>query len=52
MDNKINVTQKLLKVVRHRKTPVIVNKQEDGYKRNRKVSRSLSYESYPYDSDD
>jgi len=52
MDNKINVTQKLLKIVKHRKTPVVVNKQENGYKKNRKVSRSLAYESYSYDSDE
>ena len=52
MENKINVTKKLLKIVKRRKTSIIFNKQEDGYKRNRNVSRSLSYESYSYDSND
>ncbi len=52
MDNKINVTQKLHKIVKHRKTPVVVNKQEESYSRRRMTSRGLSYESYSYDSDD
>jgi len=52
MDNKINVTQKLLKIAKNRKTPVVVNKQENSYVRNRRSIRSLSYESYSYDSDD
>ncbi len=52
MDNTINVTQKLLKLVKHRKTPLIVDKQKNGYNKNRQVSRSLSYESYSFDSND
>ncbi len=52
MDSKINITQKLLKIVKNRKTLLVVNKQESGYNRNRKVIRSLSYESYPNDSED
>ena len=52
MDDKINFTQKLLKIVINRKTPIVVNKQENSYKRNRGSIRDLSYESYSYDSDD
>ena len=52
MDDKVNVTQKLHKIVKHRKTPLVVNKQEDSYLRRRTVSRSLSFDSYSYDSDD
>ena len=52
MDNKINTTQKLLKIVKNRKTPVVINKQENSYIKNRRVSRSLSYESYSYDYDE
>jgi len=52
MNNTIDVTQKLLKIVKHRKTPIVVNKQENGYKKNRNVGRNLSYESYSYDSND
>ena len=52
MENTINVTQKLLKIVKNRKTPIVVNKQESGYKRNRKMSGSLAHESYSYDSDE
>jgi hypothetical protein len=52
MDNKINATQKLLKIVKNRKTPVVINKQENSYVRNRRITRSLSYESYSYDSND
>lgn len=37
MDRKINITQKLLKIVKNRKTLLVVNKQESGYNRNRKV---------------
>jgi len=51
MNNTIDVTQKLLKIVKQRKTPVLVNKQENGYKKNRNVSKSLAYESYSSDSD-
>jgi hypothetical protein len=52
MDNKINATQKLLKMVKNRKTPLVVNKQENSYVRNRRIIKNLSYESYSYDSDD
>lgn len=52
MDKKIKVTQKLLKIVKNRKTPVVVNKQENSYLRNRRVIRNLSYGCYSYDSDD
>lgn len=52
MENTINVTQKLLKIVKHRKTPIVVNKQESGYKRNRKMSGNLAHESYSYNPDE
>ena len=52
MDDKINATQKLLEIIKKRKTPLVINKQEKSYARNRRVSTSLSYESYSYDSDD
>ena len=52
MDNKINATQKLLKMVKNRKTPLVVNKQENSYVRNRRIIKNLSYERYSYDSDD
>ena len=52
MVKEINITQKLLKIVENRKTPVIVNKQENSYIRNRKGIRSLAYESYSHDLDD
>lgn len=46
MHNVINITQKLLKIVKDRKTPIIINKQESGYKRNKNTVRNLSPESY------
>jgi len=52
MDNKINATQKLLEIVKNRKTPVVVYKQENSFVRNRRISGNLSYESYSFDSDD
>lgn len=52
MDNKINHTQKLLEIVKNRKTPVVVNKQENSFIKNRRICRSLSYESYSFNSDD
>jgi hypothetical protein len=48
MDNKVNVTKKLMKIVKHRKTPLVITKQEDNYNRTRKISGNLSYESYSY----
>lgn len=51
MDGKIDVTQKLNEIVKGRKTPLIVNKQENGYKLIRKT-RSLSVESFSYDSNE
>ena len=51
MDGKMGVTQKLNEIVKYRKTPLIVNKQENGYKIIRKT-RSLSIESYSYYSNE
>jgi ribosomal protein S24E len=52
MDKTINVTKKLLKIVKQRKTPLVVNKQDNSYKKNRSVGKNLSYESYSNDSND
>jgi len=52
MENKTNFTHKLLKIVKHRKTPLVINKQENSYSRKKMASRGLSHESYSYDSDD
>lgn len=52
MDNKVNITEKLLEIVKHRKIQVVVNKQEGSYKRNKKSARNLTYDNYSMDSDD
>lgn len=52
MDNSINFTQKLQEIIKNRKTSLIINKQEKGYKRNRNIIRNLSHESYSYESVD
>jgi len=52
MDKTIDVTQKLLKIVKQRKTPLVITKQENSYKKNKNVSKNLSYDSYSYDSND
>ncbi len=51
MDGKMGVTQKLNEIVKNRKTPLIINKQENSYKIIRK-SRSLSIESFSYNFDE
>lgn len=48
MVEKIDSTQKLIKIVKHRKTPVVVNKQENNYKRSKNSGKGLAYESYSY----
>ena len=52
MNDKINITKKLLNIVKNRKTPIVVIKQESGYNRNKNVGKSLSYESYSNDSEE
>jgi len=52
MDDKINITQKLQKIVKQRKTPIVVKKQEHGYKPTRTTSGSLASESYSYSSEE
>jgi hypothetical protein len=52
MDDKINITKKLLNIVKNRKTPIVVSKQESGYNRDKKVGKSLSYDSYSGDSEE
>lgn len=46
MENRNKVTEKLLKIVQNRKTKIVINKQESGYKRNRKMSGNLAHDSY------
>jgi hypothetical protein len=52
LDNKINITEKLLEIVKHRKIQVVVNKQEGSYKRNKKSDHNLAHDNYSVDSDD
>ena len=52
MGKEINITQKLLRIVENRKTPVIINKQANSNKRTRKGIRSLAYESFSYNLDE
>ena len=52
MKKEIDITKKLLKIVKNRNTPVILNKQENSYVRSKKIIHSLAYESYSHDLDD
>lgn len=52
MDNKINVTKKLVKIVKHRKTPLVITKQDNNYNRIKKISGNLSYESYSFTTEE
>jgi len=52
MKKEIDITKKLLNIVKNRNTPVIVNKQENSYVRNRKIIQNLAFESYSHDLDD
>jgi len=52
MDDKINATQKLQKIVKQRKTPIVVKKQEVGYRSSRTTSGSLASEGYSYSSEE
>jgi len=51
MDDRINITKKLVSIVKNRKTPIVVNKQKSGYNKNKGSGRSLSYDSYSNDND-
>ena len=51
MENKINFTDKLIKIVKQRKTSIVVNEQNEGYKSNRRINKTLSHESYSYSED-
>lgn len=46
MDNKIDATERLMEIVKKRNTKIIINKRQDGYKRDRKISKSMSFEGY------
>ena len=52
MDDKINITEKLQKIVKQRKTPLIIKKQETGYRPSRSNSGSLAGEGYSYSSEE
>jgi len=52
MDNKLNITEKLQKIVKQRKTPIVVKKQEIGYKSSRATGVSLAGEGYSYSSEE
>jgi len=52
MGDKNDITQKLLKIVKQRKTPIIVEKQEFGYKPSRSTGGGLVSEGYSYSSDE
>ncbi len=52
MENKINFTDRLIKIVKQRKTSIVVNKQNEGYKPNRRASKTLSHESYSHNDDE
>jgi hypothetical protein len=52
MECKNKTTQKLLKIVKNRKTQIIISKQENNNKRNKNVSTSLAYDSYSNDFTD
>ncbi len=52
MENKINFTNRLIKIVKQRKTSLVISKQEEGYKANRRTNRSLSHDSYSYNDEE
>jgi hypothetical protein len=52
MGDKKNITEKLLKIVKQRKTPIVVEKQEIGYKLSRSTGGGLVSEGYSYSSDE
>ena len=49
MANKLNYTEKLQKIVKKRKTSIIIHKQGPGRVGTRKTLRSLTHESYSFD---
>jgi len=52
MGDKNNITKKLNQIVKGRNTPLIENKQENGYKRKKKSSGSIAFEGYSHDSEE
>jgi len=52
MDNKSNITNRLVELVKHRKTPVVVNKQSSNYVKPRRSSGGLVTGGYSADSDE
>ena len=52
MNEKINITSKLLEMVKKRKTPLIIDKHGKTYERPRRTGRSSINEGYSnYDED-
>jgi hypothetical protein len=49
MTKKINYTEKLQKMVKKRKIPIIIHKQGKRISKTKKTLTSLSYESYSFD---
>ena len=49
MTNKINYTEKLQKIVKKRKTEIIINKQGKDKIGYRKTIRNLTHDSYSFD---
>ena len=52
MGDNDNITQKLLKIVKQRKTPIVIEKQRVGYKPSRSTDGGLVSEGYSYSSDE
>ena len=52
MDEGINITVKLQKLVKQRNTPVVVDEREFGYKSSKSNRSRTSSESYFYSNDE
>jgi len=51
-NQKLDITHKLLELVKKRKTSIVVTKQNSDYKATRRISRGYSGESYSYESEE
>lgn len=52
---KVNITEKLLRIVKERNTPIIVKKQDTGYKSTRYTNSSIAFSSeggYSYSNEE
>jgi hypothetical protein len=52
MGNETNITEKLKKMVKQRKTPIIENKRIVGHRPHRSTKGNLSSESYSFTMDE